>query len=116
MQLDAIKDNLIPPQLTPQQVNRVYASEADVLNVALFGMTAKQWRDSTPELKGNIRDYANVSQLVCLSNMENLNAVFVSEGMPQNERLTKLNVIAINQMKLLPEDHRIMPLEEKSRE
>lgn len=113
---DAIKENLIPPQLTPQQVNQVYASEDDVLNVALFGMTAKQWRDSNPELKGNIRDYANVSQLVCLSNMENLNAVFIGEGMPQNERLAKLNAIAINQMKLLTEDHRIRALEEKSRE
>jgi len=87
-----------------------------VLNVALFGMTAKQWRDFNPELKGNIRDYANVSQLVCLSNMENLNAVFIGEGMLQNERLTKLNAIAINQMKLLTEDHRIRALEEKSRE
>lgn len=74
---DAIKGNLIPPQLTPQHINQVYASEADVLNVALFGMSAKQWRDANPELKGNIRDYANVSQLVCLSNMENLNAVFI---------------------------------------
>lgn len=111
---DAIKENLIPPQLTPQQVNQVYASEADVLNVALFGMSAKQWRDANPELKGNIRDYANVSQLVCLSNMENLNAVFIREGMPQSERLKKLNVIAISQMKLLTEDRRIVAFEEKS--
>ena len=72
---DAIKENLIPPELSAKQVSMVYASEADVLNMALFGMTAKQWRDSHPELKGNIRDYANVSQLVCLSNLENLNAV-----------------------------------------
>lgn len=111
---DAIKENLIPPQLTPQQVNQVYASEADVLNVALFGMSAKQWRDANPELKGNIRDYANVSQLVCLSNMENLNAVFIGEGMSQSERLKKLNIIAISQMKLLTEDHRIVALEEKN--
>ncbi|MDA8226723.1 MAG: KilA-N domain-containing protein [Desulfitobacterium hafniense] len=111
---DAIKENLIPPQLTPQQVNQVYASEADVLNVALFGMSAKQWRDANPELKGNIRDYANVSQLVCLSNMENLNAVFIGEGMSQSERLQKLNTIAISQMKLLTEDHRVMALEEKT--
>ena len=111
---DAIKENLIPPQLTPQQVNQVYASEADVLNVALFGMSAKQWRDANPELKGNIRDYANVSQLVCLSNMENLNAVFIGEGMSQSERLKKLNAIAISQMKLLTEDHRVMVLEEKT--
>ncbi len=113
---DAIKENLIPPELTPQQVSQVYASEADVLNVALFGKTARQWRDSDPELKGNIRDYANVSQLVCLSNMENLNAVFIADGMPQAERLKKLNAIAISQMKLLTEDHRITALEEKSRE
>lgn len=111
---DAIKENLIPPQLTPQQVNQVYASEADVLNVALFGMSAKQWRDANPELKGNIRDYANVSQLVCLSNMENLNAVFIGEAMSQSERLQKLNTIAISQMKLLTEDHRVMALEEKT--
>jgi hypothetical protein len=111
---DAIKENLIPPELTPRQITNVYASEADVLNVALFGMTAKQWRDSNSDLKGNIRDYANVSQLVCLSNLENLNAVFISEGMPQAERLVKLNSIAINQMKILIEDHRILALEEKT--
>jgi len=107
---DAIKENLIPAELTPQQVNQVYASEADVLNVALFGMTAKQWRDTNPDLKGNIRDYANVSQLVCLSNMENLNAVFIGDGIPQGERLKKLNAIAISHMKLLTEDHRVSAL------
>lgn len=110
---DAIKENLIPAELTPQQVNQVYASEADVLNVALFGMTAKQWRDANPDLKGNIRDYANVSQLVCLSNMENLNAVFIGDGIPQGERLKKLNTIAISQMKLLTEDHRVSALNKK---
>jgi len=110
---DAIKENLIPAELTPQQVNQVYASEADVLNVALFGMTAKQWRDANPDLKGNIRDYANVSQLVCLSNMENLNAVFIGDGIPQGERLKKLNTIAISQMKLLTEDHRVSTLNKK---
>lgn len=104
---DAIKENLIPPELSAKQVSMVYASEADVLNMALFGMTAKQWRDSHPDLKGNIRDYANVSQLVCLSNLENLNAVFISEGMSQAERLTKLNAIAISQMEILTQDHRI---------
>jgi hypothetical protein len=109
---DAIKENLIPSQLTSLQVNQVYASEADVLNVALFGMTAKQWREANPELKGNIRDYANISQLVCLSNMENLNAVFIGEGISQNERLRKLNTIAISQMKLLTEDHRVLAFEE----
>lgn len=104
---DAIKENLIPPELTPQQVNRVYAAEADVLNMALFGMTAKQWRDSNPDEKGNIRDYANGAQLVCLANMENLNAVLINEGLPQSERLAKLNQIAISQMKLLIEDKAI---------
>ena len=104
---DAIKENLIPPELTPQQVNRVYAAEADVLNMALFGMTAKQWRDSNPDEKGNIRDYANGAQLVCLANMENLNAVFINDGLQQPERLTRLNKIAISQMTLLVEDKAI---------
>ena len=113
---DAIKENLIPPELSAKQVSMVYASEADVLNMALFGMTAKQWRDSHPELKGNIRDYANVSQLVCLSNLENLNAVFINEGMSQAERLTKLNAIAISQMEILTQDHRIEALEAHSGE
>ena len=107
---DAIKENLIPPELSAKQVSMVYASEADVLNMALFGMTAKQWRDSHPDLKGNIRDYANVSQLVCLSNLENLNAVFIGEGMSQAERLAKLNAIAISQMEILTQDHRIEAL------
>ncbi len=98
---DAIKENLIPDSLTPQQINYVYANEADVLNMALFGKTAKQWRDENPGEKGNIRDYANVSQLVCLANLENLNAVFIGEGMPQHERLKKLNQIAIGQMQIL---------------
>lgn len=109
---DAIKENLIPPELSARQISLVYANEADVLNMALFGMTAKQWRDSHPDLKGgNIRDYANVSQLVCLSNLENLNAVFINEGISQSERLAKLNAIAISQMKVLTEDHRILQLE-----
>ncbi len=101
---DAIKGNLIPQNLTPQQISFIYASEADVLNVALFGMTAKQWRERHPDKKGNIRDYANVSQLVCLSNLENLNAVFITEGMSQGERLSKLNQIAISQMQILLQD------------
>ena len=108
---DAIKENLIPPELSARQISLVYANEADVLNMALFGMTAKQWRDTHPDLKGNIRDYANVSQLVCLSNLENLNAVFINEGISQSERLAKLNAIAISQMKVLTEDHRILQLE-----
>lgn len=87
--------------MTSQQVSLVYANEADVLNVALFGLTAKQWREANPELKGNIRDYATINELICLSNMENLNAVFINENMPQKERLIKLNQIAIQQMKIL---------------
>lgn len=100
---DAIKENLIPEELTKAQINLVYASEADVLNMALFGMTAKQWRDENSGQKGNIRDYADVNQLVCLSNMENLNAHFIQEGLSQSERLEKLNKIAIQQMRLLTE-------------
>ena len=79
----------------------IYANEADVLNVAMFGMTAKQWRDDNPELKGNIWDYATINELICLSNMENLNAVFIDQGIPQGERLIKLNQIAIHQMNVL---------------
>jgi hypothetical protein len=98
---DAIKQNLVPEQLTPQQISIVYANEADVLNMALFGMTAKTWRDSHPDKKGNIRDYANINELICLSNLENLNAVLIDEGVEQPERLLKLNQIAIHQMKIL---------------
>ncbi|VAW71678.1 FIG00923803: hypothetical protein [hydrothermal vent metagenome] len=107
---DAIKENLIPENLSKGQINFVYASEADVLNVALFGKTAKQWREQNPDEKGNIRDYANVSQLVCLANLENLNAVFIGEGLAQSERLQKLNQIAIQQMKILVRDHRVKKL------
>ena len=98
---DAIKNNLIPKEITPAQASIIYANEADVLNVAMFGMTAKQWREANPELKGNIRDYATVNELICLSNMENLNAVFIDNGMSQGERLKKLNQIAIQQMNIL---------------
>lgn len=98
---DAIKNNLIPDDVTSAQANVIYADEADVLNVAMFGMTAKMWRDQNPTLKGNIRDYANINQLICLSNMENLNAVFIEKGMTQSERLIELNKIAIHQMKIL---------------
>ena len=101
---DAIKHNLIPTEITPAQTSLIYANEADVLNVAMFGMTAKQWRDLNPEKKGNIRDYATVNELICLSNMENLNAVFIDQGMPQGERLVKLNQIAIQQMRVLEDD------------
>ena len=100
---DAIQQNLIPIELTQQQISIVYANEADVLNVALFGFTAKQWRDSNPNSKGNIRDYATINELICLSNMENLNAVFINEGQSQKDRLLKLNRIAIQQMKVLQE-------------
>ena len=108
---DAIKQNLIPKKLTPQQISFIYASEADILNVALFGMTAKEWRESNKDKDGNLRDYANVSQLVCLSNMESLNAHFIEEGFPQEERIKRLNQIAINQMKILSSD--IEKLEKK---
>jgi len=100
---DAIKQNLIPQELSAAQTSIVYANEADVLNIAMFGITAKQWRDENPGLKGNIRDYANINELICLSNMENLNAVFINENMPQRERLIKLNQIAIQQMRILQE-------------
>ena len=107
---DAIKQNLIPPELTPAQKSFVYADEADMLNVAMFGVTAKQWREANQDLKGNIRDYATINQLICLSNMENLNAVFINDGMPQSERLEKLNKIAIQQMKVLEnvEDRKLL--------
>ena len=123
---DAIKSHLIPEEVTPAQASIIYAEEADVLNVAMFGMTAKQWRETNPDLKGNIRDYATINELICLSNMENvfgkrvqsqarlsyaerrkgrtkfnINAVLINDGMPQGERLIKLNQIAIQQMQVL---------------
>jgi len=109
---DAIQANLIPAELTGKQVSLVYASEADVLNMALFGMTAKDWRDANPKEKGNIRDQANASQLVCLANLENLNALFINEGLEQPERLKKLNRIAIEQMEILTSDQNVKRLEE----
>lgn len=98
---DAIKANLIPSEITNQQAAIKYADEADVLNIAMFGMTAKQWRETNPDKKGNIRDYASINELICLSNMENINAVFINDGIPQPERLIKLNRIAIQQMRIL---------------
>lgn len=98
---DAIKENLIPAEVTREQAAMKYADEADVLNIAMFGITAKQWREANPDKKGNIRDYASINELICLSNMENLNAVFINDGMSQSERLIKLNKIAIQQMKIL---------------
>ena len=126
---DAIKQNLIPEEVTAAQASIIYAEEADVLNVAMFGQTAKQWREAHPELKGNIRDYASINELICLANMENvfgkrvqsqarlsyaerrkgrtkfnINAVLIDEGVPQGDRLVRLNQIAINQMRVLEND------------
>ena len=98
---DAIKQNLIPSEVTRSQASLIYANEADVLNVAMFGQTAKQWRESNPTLKGNIRDYASINELICLSNMENINAVLIEQGLSQGERLVRLNQIAIHQMSVL---------------
>ena len=110
---DAIKTRLIPPQLTPQQTKLIYTSEADLLNMALFGKTAKQWRDENPDIKGNIRDEANAAQLLCLANLETLNAHFIHQGLAQTERLTLLNQTAIVQMKLLLADASVKRLQGK---
>ncbi len=115
IQTDAIKENLIPKELSLKEKNIIYASEADVLNMALFGMTAKEWRKNNPDKKGNVRDYANVSQLVCLSNLESLNAVLINDGIEQPQRLEKLNRIAINQMKILIEGYKKQNLELNSK-
>lgn len=112
---DAIKENLIPKELTIKQMSIIYATEADILNMALFGKTAKQWSDINPNKKGNIRDYANIYQLICLSNLENLNAHFIYESIDQSERLKKLNLIAIYQMKLLVLDKNVEKLEIQSK-
>lgn len=93
----------MPEEIDAYHKSLIYAEKADVLNVAMFGMTAKEWRDANPDKKGNIRDYATINELICLSNMENLNAVFINDGMPQTERLVKLNQVAIQQMKALEE-------------
>lgn len=98
---DAIKHNLIPAKLTKEQINYIYAEEADVLNMALFGKTAKDWRIDNPELEGNIRDYASINELICLANLENLNSVFINDGLSQSIRLERLNKIAISQMQIL---------------
>ena len=108
---DAVKENLIPPELTKQQISLIYSSEADLLNMALFGKTAQQWRDENPDKSGNMRDYANVSQLVCLANLENLNAHLIQQELTQKERLRLLNNTAIQQMRLLTEDSSIRKLE-----
>ncbi len=101
---NAIKNNLIPKEITKNEENLIYASEADILNLALFGMTAKEWKEKNISLEGNMRDYADVSQLVCLSNLENLNALFIKEGLDKSKRLDKLNQIAIEQMTILTKE------------
>ncbi|MBK8352593.1 MAG: KilA-N domain-containing protein [Saprospirales bacterium] len=101
---DAIKDNLIPNEITKQQINLVYANEADILNVALFGITAKEWRDNNPNESGNIRDFATIEQLVVLSNMESINALLIGQSLAQKDRLIQLNKVAISQMKSLTEN------------
>ena len=107
---DAIKETLIPPAVSKAQASQVYASEADLLNVALFGHTAKQWQDVHPDAQGNQRDNATLEQLVVLTNLESLNAVFIRQGLPAPERLHKLNEIAISQMRSLLSDHHIKRL------
>ena len=109
---DAIKENIIPENLSKEQINQIYANEADVLNVALFGKTAKQWRDENPDSEGNIRDYSTIEQLLVLANLESLNAEFIRMGLPQSERLVKLNQTAIRQMKSLTMNTNIKKLKE----
>jgi hypothetical protein len=107
---DAIKENLIPKELTKYQISMVYANEADLLNVALFGLTAKEWRDKNPGTKGNIRDEATIEQLVVLSNMESINALLIQQGSSQSERLVQLNMVAITQMRSLLENSSVKKL------
>jgi len=107
---DAIKEKLIPPVISKQHISFTYANEADLLNVALFGMTAKEWRDSNPDKKGNIRDYASLEQLVVLSNMESINALLIRQSLTQRERLIQLNKVAITQMKSLLESNVVKKL------
>ena len=102
---DSIQRHLIPRELSPRQISHIYADEADVLNMAIFGMTAQQWREANPEKTGNLRDYATFSELICLANLESLNAVMIEERLPQGERLLKLNRTAIHQMQILEKDH-----------
>ncbi len=113
---DAIKENLIPPKVTQQQLSFIYASEADMLNMALFGMTAKEWKEQNPAKEGNIRDYATLEQLVVLTNLESLNAILIEQGLPQNQRLKQLNTTAINQLETLLKYNslkRLKPREQK---
>ncbi|MBM3404890.1 MAG: KilA-N domain-containing protein [Bacteroidetes bacterium] len=112
---DAIQENIIPKNLNKEQISQIYASEADVLNVALFGKTAKQWRDENPDLDGNIRDYATIEQLLVLANIESLNAEFIKLGLTQSERLLKLNQTAISQMKSLTKSSAINKIIDRNR-
>jgi KilA-N domain. len=111
---DAIKENLVPNEITKLQASIVYANEADLLNVALFGMTAKEWRDNNLDKKGNIRDYATLEQLVVLSNMESINALLIQQNLPQRDRLVQLNKVAITQMKSLLENKGMKQLKSKN--
>ena len=112
---NAIKENLIPSELTKEQRKYIYAEEADVLNMALFGVTAKEWKIKNPSLDGNIRDYASINELICLANLENLNSVFINDGLSQFERITRLNKIAISQMKTLcMVDNKILKTEKEN--
>jgi hypothetical protein len=112
---DAIKENLIPATLSKEKINFVYADEADMLNMALFSMTAKQWREANPRAEGNIRDAATIEHLVVLSNMESINAVLIHQGLQQSERLMQLNKIAITQMKSLLNNKQIKNLNDKKK-
>ncbi len=107
---DAIKENLIPKEITKQQAGFVYATEADILNVALFGITAKEWRERNTDKKGNVRDHATLEQLVVLSNLESINALLIQQGLLQSERLIELNKVAITQMRSLLESKAIKQL------
>ena len=102
----AIKNNLIPKELTREEINYIYAEEADVINMALFGATAKKWKEENKSKNGNIRDHASIDELICLANLENLNAVFINDGISQAIRLERLNKIAISQMKILSESNK----------
>ena len=113
---DAIKENLVPPELSKSQINHIYATEADILNMALFGITAAMWCEANPDKKGNIRDYADISQLVCLANLENLNALFINEGLSQEIRLGRLNQVAMQQMRILTSDSGMKRLKKSSKQ
>lgn len=109
---DAIKENLVPKELSKQQVNFVYANEADLLNVVLFGTTAKQWRDANPKAEGNVRDVASLEQLVVLSNLESINDLLIHQGLNESDRLLQLNKVAITQMKSLVNSKQIKGLKQ----